>query len=552
SGSFTAQEATDIANILEVGSLPARPEIISQDIVGPSLGAQNIRNGFLSLVIGVCLVLAFMILYYGTGGLISILALLANLFFIVGALASFGTVLTMPGVAGIVLTIGMAVDANVIIYERIREELRDGKAMLAAIRDGFANSYSAIIDANVTTILTALVLSYFGQGPIKGFAVVLIIGVLCSLFTAVLCARLMIDWWTDKGRDVSFFSKIFGDAFANLNIDFVSKGRMSMIISGVFILIGLGSFFTRGFELGVDLKGGSTYTLAFEDAVDPDAVRPIMEEAFNGEGVIVKSFGASNQVQVTTSYLINDRSEDADDRRMEALYGGVSKFLGEEAATGDDAIDAFTAKYVKSSVKVGPTIADDIRQSSIYATIVALLFIFVYILLRFNAWQYGAGAVAALFHDVLVVLSFFSLLHGLLPFSLEINQAFIAALLTVVGYSINDTVVVFDRIREFFTTFANNSKEENVNLAINNTVSRTVITSLTTIFVVLMLFIFGGESIRGFAFALLIGIIVGTYSSIFIATPTVVFLSKDDDLKVTRTAGKGEKSKGYKRKVTNA
>ncbi|MEM7101731.1 MAG: protein translocase subunit SecDF [Bacteroidota bacterium] len=540
-GNFSAAEATDLANVLEVGKLPAKAEVISQDIVGPTLGAKNIRSGLTSLVIGICLVLAFMILYYGSGGIVSIVALFANLFFIIGALASYGTVLTLPGIAGIVLTIGMAVDANVIIYERIREELRAGKTTLTAIRDGFQHSYSAIVDANVTTILTALVLAYFGTGPIKGFAVVLIIGVICSLFTAVLFARLMIDWWTDKGRDVKFFTPVFKDSFANLNIDFVSKGKISGIVSSLIILVGIGSFFVNKFELGVDFQGGRTYTMAFDQAnVDVDQVRTLLTTEFEDNQPIVKTFGSSNQIQVTTSYKIDDRSEDADSIVRAALYSGIQNFVGAELTE-----EQFEG-LIQSEVKVGPTIADDIKNSAYKATIVALAFIFLYILLRFRKWQYGMGAVAALFHDVLIVLTLFSLFWKILPFSLEINQAFIAAILTVVGYSINDTVVVFDRIREFFNLYPNQSKKDNVNGAVNSTVSRTIITSLTTTFVILMLFIFGGEVIRGFAFALLIGVLVGTYSSVFIATPIVVALTKEKDLQVTTSS---DKKKGYKRKV---
>ncbi len=489
----------------------------------------------------------FMILYYGSGGIVSILALFANLFFIIGALASWGTVLTFPGIAGIVLTIGMAVDANVIIFERIREELRDGKAMGAAIRDGFGHSYSAIVDANVTTILTAFVLAYFGQGPIKGFAVVLIIGVVCSLFTAVLCSRLMIDWWTEKGKEVNFFTKIFKDPFANLNIDFVGKGKTMMTISGVIILAGLISFFTLGFELGVDLKGGRTYTIAFPQAVDNiDNLRTELTKSLGGEMPVVKNFGGNNQVQVTTSYKISERSETIDEEITSLVYNGVNAYTGGKI----NDIEAFNDTYLQSSVKVGPTIADDIRQSAFYATIVALIFIFVYILIRFRKWQYGMGAIAALFHDVLIILTLFSLFHKFLPFSLEINQAFIAAILTVVGYSINDTVVVFDRIREFFNTYSTGTKSKNeiVNMAVNATISRTIITSLTTAFVVLMLFIFGGEVIRGFAFALLAGVIVGTYSSVFIATPVVVFLTKETELKQTGGAKTSTEKKGYVKK----
>ncbi len=522
SGDFSVQEGRDLANILQIGKLPARTKIIQEATVGPSLGRDNINRSLQSLAIGFVLVLFFMILYYGGAGIVSILALFANLFFIFGALASYGTVLTLPGIAGIVLTIGMAVDANVIIYERIREELREGKSTLLAITDGFKNSYSAIIDANVTTILVAFVLAYFGLGPIKGFAVVLIIGVIFSLFTAVLFTRLVIDWWTSKGRSITFFSKVTRNAFANLSIDWLGKRRFAYVISGSIILAGMGSFFMRGFDLGVDFKGGYSYNIEFEESVNisPADIRTSLADVF-GSSPVVKSVDTENTFNVVTEYLIDDDEEDAADRVMAALHQGINSMVG-----GNIDLNQFKAPdgegtHVISSSKVGPTIADDIKTSSIYATIFALLLIFLYIFIRFSKWQYSLGAVAALFHDTLVVLSVFSLLWGIVPWSMEIDQPFIAALLTVIGYSINDTVVVFDRIREFLNTYTRKSKTEVINMAVNSTISRTIITSVTTLFVVAILFVFGGSSIKGFAFALVIGILVGTYSSVFIATPIV-------------------------------
>jgi SecD/SecF fusion protein len=525
-GDFSIQEAQDLSNILQVGKLPAETSIIQESLVGPSLGKDNIRSSITSLLIGFGLVLVFMMFYYGGGGIVSIIALFLNLFFIFGALASYGTVLTLPGIAGIVLTIGMAVDANVIIYERIREELRAGKSLLAGISDGFRNSYSAIIDANVTTILTAIVLSYFGLGPIKGFAVVLIIGVLCSLFTAVLVGRLIIDWWTiTRGKNLSFYTNFSKGLFSNLNIDWLGKRRIAYIVSGIVIVAGIASFLPRGFEMGVDFRGGHSYNVQFEgEAPDIGTLRASLTEAFGAEPV-VKAVSTANTYNVTTSYLIDDNSEDADQQVMQKLFEGVNSVTSNDLSLNEFAQPDGVGTHVASSAKVGPTIADDIKKSSVYATIFALLLIFLYIFIRFSKWQYSMGAVAALFHDTLVVLSIFSILHGMVPFSLEIDQAFIAALLTVIGYSINDTVVVFDRIREFFNSYLDMSKEEVINSAINNTLSRTVITSLTTLFVVLILFLFGGDSIKGFAFALLIGIIVGTYSSVFIATPVMNDLS---------------------------
>ncbi len=532
-GSYTMQEANDLASILQIGRLPAKTEILQESLVGPSLGKENIDRSMKALVIGFGVVLAFMIFYYGGAGIVSIIALFLNLFFIFGALASYGTVLTLPGIAGIVLTIGMAVDANVIIYERIREELRDGKSLLVSITDGFKNSYSAIIDANVTTILTAMVLAYFGLGPIKGFAVVLIIGILSSLFTAVLVGRLIIDWWTSKGRSISFSTGGSANLFANVNIDWLGKRKVAYVISGIIIALGLGSFVTRGFELGVDFKGGYSYNVTFDQdkSVDVSALRDALTTAFEGNQPIVKAVDTYNTYNVVTDYLIDadedELGEDPSTVVMEKLYEGVKTIAGADLTLNHFKNADGGGTHVTSSSRVGPTIADDIQESSFYAAIFALLLIFLYIFIRFSKWQYSMGAVAALFHDTLIVLAIFSLFHGLLPFTMEIDQAFIAAILTVIGYSINDTVIVFDRIREFLNNYSNKNKEEIINDAINSTVSRTIITSLTTLFVVGVLFAFGGSSIKGFAFALLIGIIVGTYSSIFIATPVMSDLSGD-------------------------
>jgi len=412
-----------------------------------------------------------------------------------------------------------------------------------AIQDGFQNSYSAIIDANVTTLLTAFVLAYFGLGPIKGFAVVLIIGVLSSLFTAVLVGRMIIDWWTQKDRSMSFATKTTRDVLTNLKINWLGKRRLTYIISGSIIVLGLISFATRGFELGVDFRGGYSFNITFEEGTDVDVnrMRETLTQVFDGNTPVVKAVNTANTYNVVTDYLVNDNSEDAQERVLAALHSGV-----DEITTNDINLESFkdpdgAGTHVARSAKVGPTIADDIATSAYYATTFALLLIFLYLFIRFSKWQYSLGAVAALFHDVLIVLSLFSILHGFAPFSLEIDQAFIAALLTVIGYSINDTVVVFDRIREFLNTYTQRTKEEVINLAIDSTVSRTVITSLTTFFVVALLFVFGGASIKGFAFALLVGIIVGTYSSIFVATPVMADLT--GDLKAKQTAKKKSFSK---------
>ncbi|MBK7428482.1 MAG: protein translocase subunit SecF [Saprospiraceae bacterium] len=473
--------------------------------------------------------------------------MLANVFFIFGVLASYGTVLTLPGIAGIVLTIGMAVDANVIIFERIKEELSEGKSLINAITDGFKHSYSSIIDANVTTLLTAIVLAYFGLGPIKGFAVVLIIGILCTLFTAVLITRLILEYWTvTKGKDIKFSTNFSKGLFKNINIDFLSKRKMFYGISVGIILLGTISFFTRGFELGVDFKGGYSYNVAFntDGDVDPQEIRTALASTFGSEP-IVKAVDSKNTYNITTSYLINDNSENVQDRVAEKLFEGI-KPLAESGLE----IEKFkqydsSGTRITSFSKVGATIAEDIKTSSIYATFFSILLIFIYILIRFSKWQYSLGSVAGLIHDILILLSVFTLLHGFMPFTMEIDQAFIAALLTVLGYSMNDTVIVFDRIRENLNTYSNRNRKDVINKALNTTLSRTLITSATTILVIFILLIFGGSSIKGFAFALFIGIIIGTYSSIFVATPIMYdFSKKDDDLKPV--------AKDTKAKVTSA
>ena len=547
-GGFTVQEAQDLATKLEIGRLPAEPRIVQESIVGPSLGAENIRSSVLALCIGFALVLLFMVAYYAGAGIVSILALLANVFFIFGALSSFGTVLTLPGIAGIVLTIGMAVDANVIIYERIREELRAGKTTALAIKDGFQQSYSAIIDANVTTLLTALVLNYWGLGPIKGFAVVLMIGIFTSLFTAVLVTRLIIDARLNSGGGLNFSTGFSERVLAAVDVDWMSKRKIGYAVSGVLIVVSLASIFTRGFDLGVDFTGGYSYTVAFvgED-VERDELESVLVGAFQNESTVVKAVDAVNTYNITTSYLVDDPAEDASDRVEAALFGGVQELDPGLTLDRFTTADLASSTRIVSSTKVGPTIADDIRNSSLKSGVFALILIFLYLFIRFSRWEFSAGAVAALFHDVIITLGMFSLFHGVLPFSMEIDQAFVAAILTVIGYSVNDTVIVFDRIREFIHTYTGRSKQEIFNLAINSTLSRTVITSMTTLFVVLILFLFGGASIRGFAFALLIGILVGTYSSIFVASATVNDLVKDIKIRKTATVTSTSKDSSFNR-----
>ena len=546
SGGFEeVSEAADLANILSIGKLPSRPEIIEEAVVGPTLGAATVSAGLFSLIAGFVLVLLYMLGYYAMAGVIAVIALILNVFFIFGSLASFGTVLTLPGIAGIVLTIGMAVDANVIIFERIREELRSGLDWKEAITKGFSHSTSAILDANITTLIVAIILFKFGLGPIKGFATVLIIGVVCSVFSAVLIGRMIFDYFMENNKEVSVWASWSKNILSNPGIDFVAKRKIAYGISGVILTLGIVSIVTSGFELGVDLKGGRSYTVQFSDDVDIQKFKGELIASFetvgldeqNADKAIVREFSKSTQAKVTTSFLQDNIEINADSLVLFKVYEAAVAYTGnnmqyEVFAAGEPVEGAAEgAFYLSASSKVGPTIADDIRNSAGYAAVLSLLFIFLYIFARFNRWQYSAGALAALVHDVLFVLSIFSIFKGILPFSLEIDQAFIAAILTVIGYSINDTVVVFDRIREVGRDLQDKASfKDIVNMAVNNTVSRTCITSLTTLFVVFVLFLFGGSGISGFAFALLIGILVGTYSSIFIATPVVVDTTGDKNI----------------------
>jgi SecD/SecF fusion protein len=511
-GNFTINEASDLANILKSGKLPAPARIIEEAIVGPSLGQEAIDSGFKSFIIALGIVLLYMMFYYSFAGLVSNIALLANLFFVFGVLSSIGAVLTLPGIAGIVLTIGMSVDANVLIYERIREELLNGKGLKLALSDGYKNAYSSIIDANVTTLLTGIILYVFGSGPIKGFATTLVIGILTSLFSAIFITRLVFYWRLKNKETVSFDNKITRGAFKNTAIDFIKNRKKFYILSSIIVLLGLGSLFSKGLNYGVDFKGGRTFVLRFTEQVDNNAIRTSLSEVFVDENGLkmspeVKTFGDGNQVKVTTKYLIDSKEISADEVVSAKLADGLSSIGDYE---------------IMSSQKVGPTIADDIKDAALWSIIFSLLIIFLYILLRFRKWQFSFGAVMAVFHDVLIVLSIFSIFYGLLPFSLEIDQAFIAALLTIIGYSLNDTVVVFDRIREHMGLYKKRELNTLVNKALNSTLSRTVNTSLTTFFVLLIIFIFGGEVIRGFMFALMVGVVVGTYSSLFVASPIML------------------------------
>jgi SecD/SecF fusion protein len=529
SGNFTIAEAKDLANILKSGKLPAPAHIIADEVVGPSLGQESVQRGMWSFIIAFSLILAYMLFFYSKGaGFIANIALITNLFFIFGVLASLGAVLTLPGIAGIILTIGMAVDANVLIFERIQEELRSGKGLSLAISDGYKNAYSAIIDGNLTTLLTGIILYIFGEGPIKGFATTLIIGILSSLFAAIFITRLFFEGSLVRKRNITFSTKLTDNWLRNASITFLKKRKVFYVISGIAIMLSLGSLFTRGLNQGIDFTGGRTYVVAFDQ---PVAVAEIAKslDAVYGHAPEVKTFGGDSQVKISTKYKINEDGIEIDAEVEAKLFEGLKKYL--PAGT---TLESFLENNRKMSQKVGPTIADDIRQSAVWSILFALIVIFLYIMLRFSNWQYGLGAIAALTHDTIIVLGIFSAAYGFLPFSLEIDQAFIAAILTVVGYSINDTVVVFDRIREYLGLHPKRDPEEVIDNALNSTLRRTFSTSLSTLVVLVAIFLFGGTSIQGFTFALIVGVVVGTYSSLFIATP----IAYDTKLRIQKVIAK--------------
>ena len=519
-GNFTLNEGIDLANVLRAGKLPASAEIIQSEIVGPSLGKEAIEAGIYSFLIALTIVLLWMIFYYGSSGFFADIALLLNILLIFGILAGLGAVLTLPGIAGIVLTIGISVDANVLIFERVREELNKGKGIRKAIADGFNNALSSILDANITTGLTALILFIFGTGPIKGFATTLLIGIGTSLFTAIFITRILVDSRNEKGKGVSFSTKSTKGFLSDISIRFLQKRKVAYIISSILILISLTSLGFRGLNQGVDFVGGRSYTVRFEKAVNPTEISSLLTNEFGS--VEVKTFGEENQLKITTKYKVDIEGIEVDEEIQNKLFTSLSSYLP-NGISYDDFVKGSSEKSIgiMSSIKVGPTIADDIKKNSFLAVIGSLIVVFLYILLRFQKWQFSLGAVAAVFHDVLIVLGIFSITYTFMPFSMEINQAFIAAILTVIGYSLNDTVVVFDRIREFVNEHTKLEFNSTVNSALNSTLSRTLNTSLTTLLVLLSIFIFGGESIRGFMFALIVGVIVGTYSSVFIATPVM-------------------------------
>ena len=529
-GNFTLEEAEDLANVLKSGKLPAPATIIQEQVVGPSLGAESINAGLISFIIAFVLVLIYMVFFYQGAGLVADIALLCNVVLLFGTLVSFGAVLTLPGIAGLVLTLGMAVDANVIIYERVKEELRAGKGLSKAIADGYSNAYSAIIDGQFTTFLTGVVLFVFGSGPVQGFATTLIIGIITSVLTSVFITRIIFDDRVSKGKNITFDNKLTRNFLQNTKVDFIGKKKIAYIVSGALILISVVSIFTKGFTYGVDFTGGRTYVVRFDQPVTAEDVRAAAIAEFDG-AVEVKQFGGESQMKITTQYLVADESTEADAEVEAKLFNALKGFFADELTFAEFTSTLDNPNGIISSDKVGPTIANDITRNAIIAVIIALFVIFAYIAVRFKGWTWGLGGVTGLAHTALIVIGFFSLFSGILPFSLDIDQTFIAAILTIIGYAINDTVVIFDRIREYKVLHPKADFRQNVNEALNSTLSRTMNTSLTTLVTMLAIAIFGGEVIRGLAVALILGIVIGTYASIFIATPIMFDVTKKSEAK---------------------
>lgn len=516
-GNYSPEEADDLVNILKAGRLPAPAHIVEESVVGPTLGKESISSGLLSFMVALLLVLVFMALYYNQAGRIADAAMLINVFFVLGILASLGAVLTLPGIAGIVLTVAMSVDANILIFERIREELsHGGKTLSNAVKDGFKNARSSVLDSNITTFILGIILYVYGTGPIQGFATTLIIGIPSSLFCAMFLTRLMFERSLSKNKTIKFDTRITRNAFKNININFVKHRRWYYVVSGSILLAGLISFLHSGFNLGVDFKGGRNYVVRFNSVPSVENLRKTLKVSFGGEDPEIQTYGEATQVKITTGYLINDQSKNAGDKAEDALVGGLAPLHKDKDYV------------IESSQLVGESVSQDIKSKAIWSVLLGCLLMFIFIFIRFRGWQYGLGAVVALFHDALMIMAVFTLFKNVVPFSLEVNQDFIAAILTVMSYSMTDTVVVFDRIREYLTKkkkkelSQGEDKKEIINYALNATLSRTINTSMSIFFVLLAIFIFGGTTIKGFAFALLVGIVVGTYSSICIATPIVI------------------------------
>jgi len=539
-GDFGIEEAKDVANVLKTGKLAAPAKIVQEQVVGPTLGKEAIQGGKLSFGISFLIIFILMLLYYNSGGWVANIALILNLLFTIGVLSALGASLTAAGIAGLVLTIGMAVDANVIIFERIKEELADGRSYEDAIDEGYKRSYAPVLDGHFTNLITAVILFIFGLGPVLGFATTQIIGLLLSLFCGIMVSRLFTDIMTGKGRHLSYFTGVSKKLFRTFNFKFIEWRKKAYIISAIVALLGIAAIF-NGFDYGVEFAGGRSYTVRLAQAVETQGVRKDLQESFGGEFPIVKTIGNANQVNITTAYKIKDPSKGVEAEVINNLYTGLQKgnYLGKEVS-----LEKFKSDVILSSQTVLPTISDDLKKGAIYATVISILLIMTYILLRFRRWQYSLGTVIALLHDVLVTLAVFSFARNFVPFAMEIDQHFIAAILTVIGFSMNDTVVVFDRIREYFRKRPGSSKTEVINSAINDTMSRTIMTSLTVFLTLLILFIFGGEVTRGFSFAMMIGVITGTYSSVFVAAPVLVDLDKSD--KLTKEEDKEAKIKALK------
>ncbi len=523
SGSFTIEEAQDLSNILQSGKLPAPAKIVQEQVVGPTLGAAAINGGAMSFTIAFVVIFILMLVYYNTAGWVANIALILNLLFTIGVLSALGATLTAPGIAGLVLTIGMAVDTNVIIFERIKDELTKGKSYQLAVSEGYKRSMAPVLDAHITTLLTAMILFYFGLGPVLGFATTQILGILLSLFCGILISRLITDFWTNKNRHFNYFTDISRKVFKHASYKFIEYRKVAYGISVVVLILGVGALF-NGFDQGVEYKGGRSYTVRFDQPMKPEEVSNTLQKSF-GEHPIIKTVGDNKTLNITTSYMIDNQSKTADSLVEATLFNSLKSSFPENTTLAD-----FKREYKQSSQTVLPSISDDLKKGAVKATIFAILAIFLYIFLRFRDWRYSVGTIIALLHDVFVTLAVFSFLKGIVPFPLEIDQHFIAAVLTVIGFSMNDTVIVFDRIRENSNTMKGASKTTIINKSINDTLSRTIMTSLTVFLTLLILFIFGGEVTRGFAFAMLIGVITGTYSSIFVAAPVLVDLAKDKPL----------------------
>ena len=523
SGNFTVEEATDLTNVLKSGKLPAPAKIIQEQVVGPSLGAKSIQSGMISFLIAFILVLIYMVFFYKGAGLIADVALLCNVLFLFGTLTSFGAVLTLPGIAGLILTMGMAVDANVIIYERIKEELAAGKGIGKAVADGYRNAYSAIIDGQVTTMLTGIVLFIFGSGPVQGFATTLIIGIITSVVTSIFITRIIIDDRLEKGRKVTFENETTKNFLKNTSVDFLGKKKISYTVSGVLIVLSILSICFKGFTYGVDFSGGRTYVVRFDQEQTAEDVRASVSDVFadadGNSSVEVKQFGGASQMKITTTYKVEQESTDVDAEVEKMLYDAVKGFYASEISYDEFRSTLDNPNGIISSDKVGPTIANDMKRDAIIAVILSLIVIFAYIAMRFKGWTWGLGGVVSLAHTSIIVIGFFSFFSGILPFNLDVDQTFIAAILTIIGYAINDNVVIFDRIREFKALHPNTDFKDNVNTALNATLTRTVNTSVSTLIPMLAIAIFGGESIRGLSVALCLGILIGTYASIMIGTP---------------------------------